>query len=61
MLLLAINVLALTDLQEIAAVLLLGIMILFLQATVLHTTAPLALTLSAKSVAALMQVFVTNV
>jgi hypothetical protein len=60
MLLLAINVLARIDLQEIVAALLMGTTILFLQATVLHTTAPLALTLSAKSAAALMQAFATN-
>ncbi len=60
MLLLAINVLALTDLQEIAAVLLMATTILSLWEIVLHTTAPPALTLNAKSAAALMQVFVTN-
>jgi hypothetical protein len=60
MLLLVINVLARIDLQEIAAVLLLGTMILSPLEIVLHTAAPLALTLNAKSAAALMQVFVTN-
>jgi hypothetical protein len=51
MLLLVINVLARIEFQEIAAVLLLGTTILSPSEIVLHTTAPLALTLSAKSAA----------